>query len=56
MSMRLTSLSIIMIIFILQGCETTKGMKKDVTNLVQGTYEEDGWAKKMDNWMREHMW
>ena len=42
--------------FISVGCETAKGMKKDVTNLVQGTFSEDGWAKKTDDWMREHMW
>ena len=42
--------------FVSIGCETTKGMKKDVSNFVEGTYASDGWAKKTDNWMREHMW
>ena len=42
--------------FVSAGCETVNGMRKDMTNLVEGTYKEDGWAKKTDNWMREHMW
>ena len=56
MAMRLTSLLIIAAVFFMPGCETAKGMKKDITNFVEGTVAEDGWAKKMDNWMREHMW
>lgn len=54
--MRLTSLIIVVTIFFIQGCETARGMKKDVTNFVHGTCAEDGWVRKMDNWMREHMW
>lgn len=56
MQIHKTLLLICVLSFVCVGCETAKGFKKDVNNFVEGTYSKDGWAKKTDDWMREHMW
>jgi len=44
----------------MSGCSTVEGaaygMKKDADAVWTYMNNEDGWMKKTDNWMQEHMW
>jgi len=44
----------------LGGCSTVEGMaygmKKDAESVYDYMNKEDGWMKKTDNWMQEHLW
>jgi hypothetical protein len=56
MNMQKYILLSLLTVFVLSGCETCKGIKKDTTNFVEGFTKEDGWVKKSDRWMQENMW
>ena len=45
---------------VLSGCGTIEGMahgvKKDANAVYKYVSKEDGWMRKTDDWMREHLW
>jgi uncharacterized protein YceK len=47
-------------LMVLSGCSTIEGAaygaKKDADAVWTYMNKEDGWMKKTDNWMQEHLW
>ena len=54
------NLTLILTVVMLCGCSTIEGtangMKKDAESVYNYMNKEDGWMKKTDNWMQEHLW
>ena len=42
--------------FLLSGCETAKGMKKDIVEFPDNVAKTWDQAKKADKWMQENWW
>ena len=51
---------ILLSVLCVSGCSTIEGlatgMQKDAKSAWSYMNDEDGWMKKTDNWMQEHMW
>ena len=43
-------------IFILSGCETTQGMRKDVKGFPQNVAKVWQQAQAMDQWIQKNLW
>ncbi len=46
-------LLLIISVILISGCETVKGMGKDISSGTKGSWD---FLTKADKWMRDHMW
>lgn len=56
MNSKWTIILCLIMILSIQGCETAKGMHKDVNNTWEGMKSKKGWIHKTDGWIKKNMW